>query len=93
MEAVEASKDELLICSCENPEHQIVFRYFESDIDEQDKEVYMMIHLSKLKFVQRIVYGLKYIFGYQSNTGAFEEIVLKIEDAYKLKSIYQFLSK
>lgn len=84
-------KEELLICECNNLEHQIVFRYFE---DEDWNEVYMTTHLSDCSnFWQRLKYAIKYVFGYKSRYGAFDEFIFRKEDAEKLKSIVDYLNK
>lgn len=84
-------KQEFLICECSNVEHQIEFKYFEeADI----KEVYMSIHLSQSHgFWSRLKYAIKYLFGYKSRYGAFDEFIFRREDADKLQSIVDFLKK
>ena len=64
-------KNELIICSCSNAEHQLIFRKL-----EEDDEVYIDVHLVKIPFFQRVKYGIKYIFGYKSRYGAFDEIII-----------------
>lgn len=84
-------KEELLICECSNVEHQFIFRYFE---DDDLKEVYMTTHLSYCqKFWQRLKYAIRYVFGYNSRYGAFDEFIFRKEDAYKLQSIVDYLKK
>ena len=84
-------KEELLICECSNAEHQLIFRYFE---DEDWKEVYMTTHLSEYRnFWQRLKYAIKYVFGYKSRYGAFDEFIFRKEDADKLQSIVDYLKK
>ena len=82
-------KEELLICECSNAEHQLIFRYFE---DEDWKEVYMTTHLSEYNnFWKRLKYAIKYVFGYKSKYGAFDEFILRKEDADKLQGIVDYL--
>lgn len=78
--------NELLICRCENIEHQLIFRY-----DNEDKEVYMSTHLRKMSFWNRLRYGIKYIFGYQSRYGAFDEFIFNPDDVHKLEKIIDHL--
>ena len=80
---------ELFICSCENTEHQIVFSWFE---DDDVANVYATIHLRKKSFWTRLKYGIKYIFGYQSRYGAFDEFIFNPNDARKLKKIARWLT-
>ena len=81
---------ELLICSCENTEHQIVFSWFE---DDDVANVYATIHLRKKSFWTRFKYGIKYIFGYQSKYGAFDEFIFNPSDAIKLRKVVNFLKE
>lgn len=83
-------QNELLICTCHDVEHQVIFSY---DDDEICPEVYMSIHLSKLPFWKRVEYAVKYVFGYRSRYGGFAEIILKPEDASKMKKVYEYLKK
>lgn len=81
---------ELFICSCENTEHQIVFSWFE---DDDVANVYATIHLRKKFFWTRLKYGIKYIFGYQSKYGAFDEFIFNSKDVSKLEKIVEYLKK
>ena len=79
---------ELFLCECHSPEHQFIVRY----CDEDDaKEVYVDIHLTKAPFWQRVWYAIKYIFGYQCKYGAFDEIILNPEDAERLQKVVEHL--
>ena len=82
---------ELFICKCENTEHQIVCSWFGDD-DYDVRDVYATVHLRKKPFLKRLIYGLKYIFGYQCKYGAFDEFIFNPDDADKLKKIYLFLN-
>lgn len=81
---------ELFICSCENTEHQIVFSYFE---DDDIHNVYATTYLSKKSFWKRLKYGIKYIFGYQSKYGAFDEFIFNSNDAERLEKVVEFLKE
>lgn len=84
-----AEKNEILICECHSPEHQIMFSY--EDQDPNWDEVYVSIHLNKRPFWERFKYGLMYIFGRQCNYGAFDEVILKPKDYKKLQKIVDYL--
>ena len=86
----ENTKREYIICSCENIEHQMVFTYFE---EEGHNEVFCQIHLSPLPFWYRLCHAVKYIFGYRSRLGDFEEFILRKEDASKLQTVINHLNK
>ena len=54
-------KDEVIVCKCAEINHCCIITY-----NEEDKEVYINIHLNRLSFWKRLVYGIKYIFGHRS---------------------------
>ena len=78
--------EEIVICACENAEHQIVFRTIATDDD-----VYVSIHLCKLRWYERLKNGLKYIFGYTSRYGDFDEIIITKKYTAKLKKVVKWL--
>jgi len=78
--------DELLICACSSDEHQIILHK-----DEEEKMVYCTIHLVTLPFWKRLIYGIKYIFGYKCKYGNFEEFILDKRHVDKLKELIKFL--
>ena len=53
----------------------------------------MEVHLSSKGFWQRLVNGFKYIFGYKSKYGDFDEMIIKKEDVRKLEKIVEYLKK
>ena len=77
-----------LLCQCGSPEHQIQFMYYDSD-----NEIAMYIHLAPLPFIERLWHGIKYIFGYRSKYGDFDEVLLRHSDYYKLYVLSDFLQK
>ena len=81
-------KPTILICSCHSTDHQIVFHKWSQN---NNKEVYMHVHLNKLPFLKRIVYAFKYIFGYKSIYGAFDEFILNDKHIEDLQNIVDFL--
>ena len=81
---------DILICDCGSPEHQIMFIY--SD-DDNYPIVYAEFHLNKKPFFKRILIGLRYILGYQSKYGAFDEFIITPSDINKFEKIVNYLSK
>lgn len=47
--------------------------------------------LLQQNFWQRLKYAIKYVFGYKSKYGAFDEFIFRKEDADKLQSIVDYL--
>lgn len=81
-------KQETFICQCNSIEHQLTYTYFE---DENGSEIYVTVHLVPDTFWQRVKKGIKYIFGYRSQYGDFDEFIFKKEDADKLQMIVDYL--
>jgi len=83
------SNKHLLICSCHSTDHQIVI-YNESD-PLYGPECYVHIHLAKRPFWYRVKYALKYVFGYQSRYGAWDEFILEPKHIAALEDIINHL--
>ena len=70
----------ILICDCNSLEHQMMIWW-----DEEDKMIYSYIHLNTSKnFFQRLVQGIKYIFGYKCRFGAWDEFIFSEESEESL---------
>lgn len=89
------NKTEILICGCNSIEHQLIIRYSEDETDDGFKHpmCYLYVHLSQKPFWKRVVHGIKYIFGYQSNYGAFDEFIFDSKDANKLQDLVDYLNR
>jgi hypothetical protein len=81
---------EIIICECNNTEHQMLFMYSEEDGYPM---IFIHTHLNKRPFLERIKIGLKYIFGHQSKFGAFDEFIVNPEDKYKFEKIVKYLDE
>jgi len=53
--------------------------------------VYFHIHLNKKSFWERLKYGVKYILGYKSQYGAFDEFIFNSDDVEKVERIVKYL--
>ena len=83
--------DEILICKCHSPEHQILFRWWG---DDENGEVYMEVLLNpEYIWWKRIWVAIKYIFGYKCKYGMFDEVILNKKDIPKLEKIVEYLKK
>ena len=65
-----------------------IFSYFS---DDEDRDVYVSVHLSPDSFWKRIWNSIKYIFGYRCMFGHFDEFIFKKQDAGKLQKVVDFL--
>ena len=78
--------EELILCKCANTEHQMIIRTLDCDED-----VYVTFYLRPLPLRERLIHGLKYIFGHRSRYGDFDEIILRPEDAAKFAKVAKWL--
>ena len=85
---------EILICTCHSTDHQLIILYDEDTDNEQSYPMcYFHIHLKKRPFLERVKYGIQYIFGRQCNYGAFDEFIFKPKDADKLQELVDYLKE
>ena len=87
-----SKNNHLLICSCNSTEHQMVF-YKSDGTDWYPPEVFVHVYLSKRSFWYRLKYGIKYIFGYTSRFGAWDEFILDSSHVEDLQSIINHLNE
>ena len=77
---------EIMICDCNSINHQAKFYYAKGE----NYDIFnVLIHLTTYKNVfKRIWYALKYVCGYTSNYGAWDEFIISQDNKVKL---YEFL--
>jgi hypothetical protein len=87
-------KPEIFICECYSTQHQMVF-YFDEDefLGQTQPSVYVHVNLNKKSFRERLIHGIKYIFGYQCRLGAFDEFILNPDDAERMQEVVNYLKK
>lgn len=82
-------KVDIIICECFTPEHQIIFFY-----DEEGNELTARIHLKTYKNVfKRLYTAIRYVFGYKSRFGEWDNFIVNPNDAEKLIGILQQYKK
>lgn len=73
----------LLLCDCSSCEHQLIVSW-----NDDDNEVYVNVHLANHdSFWERLWHGLRYAFGHKSRYGAFDEVILRKDDADNLQRV------
>jgi len=72
---------EFVICSCNHSDHLIILNY-------DGNYCSIEVHLSPLPFFKRLINGIKYIFGFRSRYGDFDEIMIDREKATKIKEFF-----
>jgi len=84
-------KHELFLCDCFSADHQMIFTYVE---DENWEDVYVNVHLNHyFPFWKRIKIGIKYIFGWKSRYGSFDEFIFHPGDSKKLQKVVDYLKE
>lgn len=86
------NQDEIILCKCHNSEHQIIFKWFDDEIIGGQVYVDILIN-PEYKWWKRIKEAIKYIFGYRSRYGMFDEFILDKKDVPKLEKIVEYLKK
>lgn len=80
---------DVILCDCNSSDHQVLVFY---DKKDEDKNAYLNIHLTNNRgFMDRVKYAFKYIFGYKSRYGAWDEFILNPADADKFQAMVDFL--
>lgn len=80
-----ANKPEFFECSCHSPEHVM---HWHLDLDEPEF-LFVNFHLSPDPWWERIINAVKYVFGYTSQYGHFDEFLVQQQDCDKLIEILQ----
>lgn len=79
----------LLLCECSSCEHQLIVSW-----NKDEDEVYVEMHLADHNnFWKRLWHGLKYAFGHKCRYGAFDEVILRKEDADNLQKVVEHLKR
>lgn len=76
----------LLVCQCGDISHQLIIQ------TDDDGDVIVSINLTCFSFWRRLIHGIKYIFGFKSQYGDFEEIILDKNNAADLQNVVDFLN-
>jgi len=78
----------LITCACCSPEHSL-----QLDYSEEYNELCIYIHMNKLSFIKRFWYGVRYIFGYQTRYGHYEECLFNNKDCDKMLELFSKIKK
>jgi hypothetical protein len=71
----------IFICECKSFTHQAIFWW-----DEEEKKLYVTVHLTTYNnFFIRLWVGIRYIFGYTSNFGEWDEFLFSPESEKELR--------
>jgi len=83
-------KQLFLLCSCYSPEHQIII-HLNKGGDMFPPEAYIRIHLVRQSFWYRLMHAIKYVLGYKSKYGAWDEFILDKTHAESLREVAKHL--
>ncbi len=82
------SEPEIFVCECHSLEHQAKFFY-----DDEDQRLYVYVHISRHGFWKRLVAGIKYIFGYSSRFGEWDQFIFQEKDEAKLREFLNQINR
>lgn len=71
---------EFVLCQCRSMEHQIAFISLEDEPDTVYTQVHLVTHRG---FFERFVAGIRYILGYKSKYGDWDEFIMSREELIK----------
>ena len=73
--------DLVIRCDCHWVEHQVWL----SDIaDDETQEFVIQFHLVRDRFWKRVWHAVKYVLGYQSRYGAFDDVIVNPAEAQRM---------
>ncbi len=76
---------EIIVCECFSTEHQVAITYIQADNKDEADEMCFEVHLTPGKgFFKRIIGAIKYVFGYRSRYGDWDEFIFNPKDCEKL---------
>ena len=73
-------KTKFFSCECSSFDHLFSITY-------DNEDCFICVHLSPKSLFQRIIGATKYIFGFRSKYGDFEEIIIKKDDVQSIIDI------
>jgi hypothetical protein len=82
------TETEIFVCDCHSFEHQVKFMY-----DDEERVAYLYVHLTRATFWSRLIKGIKYIFGYSSKFGEWDEFVFQEKDQEELRKFLNKINK
>lgn len=82
---------ELIIYQWHSYDHMIHIFYDKDEVDLSRSEIVISVHLRPLRWHKRIWHAIKYVFGFRSSHGDFDEFLFKPEDYKLLKDAAQYL--
>jgi hypothetical protein len=83
-------QENILICSCFSSDHQIII--YKTTDSLYGPEAYMHIHLCPRPFWHRLKYAIKYVLGYNSKVGAWDEFAFHSGHVNKLQDLVNHLN-
>lgn len=86
---IEDLQTEYMSCECMSPEHTLRFTFI-LDEDPRHSQVITEVYLNNYRrWYQRLWVAIKYVFGYQSKYGAWDNCIMKRPDVVKLRGLLE----
>lgn len=83
------TKEHFIVCACRDLEHMMRFQYFADD-EDIERIIYFETHLRTWRNIFRRYWeAVKYLWGYKSRYGEFDEVLMDKEEVKKLVDYLQ----
>jgi hypothetical protein len=70
-------------CECDDFDHTLRMMYFRDEFDY----IYLSIHLRQKSFARRLWHAVKYVFGFRSRYGDFDEFLWSPKEATRFRDM------
>ncbi len=74
----------MVVCECNSLDHIFRFETFNWP-QEPIPELFLEVNLVRRSFLERLVYGIKYVLGYKSRYGAVDSTIISPKDAESIR--------
>ena len=79
-------KSKIIVCGCGDISHNLIFT-------KDDGQIWLHYSLEKKSLFERIIIGVKYIFGFQSRFGMYGELLIDKTNISNFKEIVEYIEK
>lgn len=86
MAKLEKCVEAYIKCACHSAEHVFEFLAFPPDKHDPYPDAYLSVHLCTHRWYKRVIYAVKYLFGYKSKYGCFDEFIVDKDTAVEFRN-------
>jgi hypothetical protein len=85
---VQRDEHRVVVCGCGDTAHHLIFT-----LDSDEPQVWLHYQLELKPWYERLLIGIKYIFGYQSKYGTYGELVINETNVENFEKIVEHINK